>query len=181
MHMLTAKNFRWLPNALTFSRAGLGVVVLLYALNFAWVAAFWVYGLALLTDFFDGLAAKKLNAYSKYGMKFDSAADGILAAAGVCALAGTGYISWWLAGLVLVIGWCMGARHYLPAGMVKTNVALEISAKIGLFAVWVFVAWYLAALAYGWHWWYILLTAAVLAGSALLKRHRLREWFGLGR
>src|SRR6185436_5567542 len=118
--------------------------------------------LALLTDFFDGLAAKKLNAYSKYGMNFDSAADGILAAGGVFALAGTGYISWWLAVFVLIFGFCLGMRHYLPPSKIKSNIVLELSAKAGLFSVWIVAGWYLAALAYGWHWWYIVLTIAVL-------------------
>lgn len=176
--MLRAKNFKWLPNALTLSRGLLAVPIFLTALNEAWVLSFWLFILALLTDFFDGLAAKKLNAYSKYGDKYDSAADGILAASGVIGLSAAGALPWGVTIFVLAAGFIMGSRHYWPAWKQIKTVALEMTAKVCLFVAWAGIAWFLAALAYGWHWWYVPLTGATILVLASLKRHRLRAWLG---
>ncbi len=174
--MLKAKNFKWLPNALTLSRGLLGIPIFLTAANEVWVLSFWLFALALLTDFFDGLAAKKLNAYSKYGDKYDSAADGVLAASGVTGLSAAGVLPWAVTIFVLVVGFLMGSRHYWKHWQDLKTVAFEMTAKTCLFLTWVGTVWVLLGQAYSWHWWYVLVTAAVLAVSASLKRHRLRAW-----
>ena len=172
--MLSAAHFKWLPNALTLSRAILGGVVFVCALNDAWVWAFWLYAFALLTDFLDGLAAKKLNAYSPYGMKFDSFADGILAAGGGLGLAAAGHLPWWVVTLMLLSGFIMGSRHYLP--FIKSTMVVDLTAKASLFSAWVIISWLFLSLAYGWSWWYVPLTLLALVLSARLKKHRLRAW-----
>ena len=173
--MSTAQYFTWLPNALTLSRAILAIPIFLTAQNEAWVVCFWLYAIALLTDFFDGLAAKKLNAYSKYGQNYDSAADGLLAAGGVMGLAAAGQLSWWAAIFVLAVGLILGSRYYW-FGTQKTVPALEMTAKVCLFSAWIGSVWLLASLAFGWAWWYVPLTLLVCAAVSSLKRHRLRAW-----
>lgn len=174
--MLQARHYKWLPNALTSSRGVLAVGVFLAALNNEWVLAFWLFLVALLTDFLDGLAAKKLNAYSKFGHKLDSGADGLLAAGGVAGLSAAGVLPWLVTFFVLIFGASMGARHYIPGWAEKTTVAIELGAKTCLFLTWIGITWFFATLAYGWSWLYVLLTVLVLLVAASLKRHRLRAW-----
>ena len=176
--MSTTRYLKWLPNALTLSRGLLAVPIFWTALNEDWVLSFWLFILALTTDFLDGLAAKKLDAYSKHGDKYDSAADGVLAAGGVTGLSAAGVLPWGVTIFVLVAGFIMGSRHYWRGWKNIKTVTLELIAKGCLFATWIGTAWFLVALAYGWHWWYVLVTAAVIAASASLKRHRLRDWLG---
>ena len=65
---------RW-PNIITGTRLALMPAVLALALagERMWFAV--VVGVALLTDVFDGLVARWLNAYSEFGRKLDSVAD----------------------------------------------------------------------------------------------------------
>lgn len=168
---------KWLPNFFTISRLVLVAPVLVLAYRDMWEWAFWLVIIALVTDFLDGLAAKKLNAYSKFGERLDPLADFTLAAAGIAVIIVSGDIPWWV-GLVMFapavyIGY---AKFLLPADN-KVHSMQPMFSVPYLFVAWTVTAWYFATRAYGWSWWYVVLTAVVLAWSALLKRHRLRAWF----
>lgn len=68
-----------IPNALTVSRiissvAGASAFVVG---NVGWAAVLYIYG--AVSDYFDGLAARKLNAFSEFGRKLDAFSDKIYA------------------------------------------------------------------------------------------------------
>jgi phosphatidylglycerophosphate synthase len=176
MGKAAAKRFQWLPNALTSTRLILGVPILLAAVNDAWTLAFGLFALALITDFLDGLAAKKLNAYSKLGEELDPIADASLVVAGFLALSVTGNLDWWITILVFVIGGGVGMERFIVRRPVWALVFFKILSVGGLFIEWTVIAWMFAALAFGWSWVYVPIALAIIGGSALLKRHRIRSW-----
>ncbi len=69
---------RWIPNALTLSRAVLAVIAAGAVLAGWPVLAFASFLLAALTDLFDGLAARALDAVSAFGTWLDPIADKLL-------------------------------------------------------------------------------------------------------
>lgn len=81
----------WLPNALTFARIALAFAVAWLILTLPapsiWMAIAFV--LVALTDFVDGLAARKLNAVSALGAFLDPVADKLLVGLSLLALAAT--------------------------------------------------------------------------------------------
>jgi phosphatidylserine synthase len=135
--------------------------------------------LALLTDFFDGLAAKKFHAESKLGGHFDRVSDFLLAALGTMGLVvGAGILSlhilWFAVPISLFVGY---VKFLCPEAGLLYRLTSILSVSL-LFGTWIFVVWGYAAQAFGWSWWYPLVTFVLLAVSALLKLHRLRAWFG---
>lgn len=72
---------RDLPNILTFSRIAL-IPILLFTLYLENVVGYWITGvlfaIASLTDYFDGMIARKMNAYSTLGKILDPIADKLL-------------------------------------------------------------------------------------------------------
>lgn len=66
---------RHIPNILTLLNLFCGCIGVIYAVNGNFViAAFFVF-LGIFFDFFDGLAARKLNVQSELGLQLDSLAD----------------------------------------------------------------------------------------------------------
>ena len=177
--MPATRHFKWLPNALTATRLLLSVPIFAFALEQQWTAAFWLLMVALVTDFFDGLAARKLNAYSKLGELLDPLADSSLVVAGMVGLSLTGHLSWWFTGFVLLFGLLIGSKRLYRAKSPRGVVAQKIASLSCLFIAWTGIAWYFAALAFGWSWLYVPLTIFILTVAASLKRHRLRAWLGM--
>ena len=62
--------YKWVPNALSFSRIPLAFGVAICALKNQWIAAFIFLVIGLLTDGLDGFFAVRLNAKSDFGGKF---------------------------------------------------------------------------------------------------------------
>lgn len=70
-----------IPNILTLSRlAFIPVIILFFYLPYEWArpAAAWLYGLACVTDWFDGYLARKLNQQSELGAFLDPVADKLI-------------------------------------------------------------------------------------------------------
>lgn len=166
--------FRWLPNALTISRVFLAAGMLAAGIHRAWAVAFMLFLAALTTDFLDGLAAKKLNARSHLGGELDPYADSSVVIAGLVSLSASGQLSWWFVLGVLAVGAAIGSDRILPGQ--KSGPLRSVAAVASLFIAWIGIGWMYAGLAFGWSWWYVLLTAGVLGGCASLKRHRIRAW-----
>ncbi len=79
---------RQLPNILSWFRVGLIPVMVLCFFIPRWggLAAAAVFGLAALTDLFDGLLARNLNVGSRFGDFFDPVADKLLVASALLLL-----------------------------------------------------------------------------------------------
>ena len=90
------------PNFLSFLRIALVPVFLWFLLEEMFVSAITVLAIAGLTDFLDGYLARKLNQTTKLGKLLDPVADRLYIFATLLALSATGYVTWWLAGLVIL-------------------------------------------------------------------------------
>jgi phosphatidylglycerophosphate synthase len=168
---------KWLPNFFTASRLVLVAPIIILALRGSWEWAFWLVVIAVITDFLDGWAAKALNAYTKLGEHLDPLADFALAAAGMAAIIFSGTLPLWVGLVMLIPAVYIGyAKFFLPEDN-KIHRMQPMFSVPYLFAVWTASAWYFATRAYGWSWWYVVLTIVVLALAAVPKRHRLRTWF----
>ena len=96
-----------LPNILTIVRILLvPVFVILMALNGVWeymkYIALGVYVIASITDYLDGIIARKKNIVTRFGKLMDPLADKILVAAGFIMLTGVGVVPAWVT--VIVVG-----------------------------------------------------------------------------
>jgi cardiolipin synthase (CMP-forming) len=90
------------PNLLSFLRILLVPVFLWLLLHQLFLAAIAVLAFAGITDFLDGYLARKLNQTTKLGKMLDPVADRLYIFATLLALSATGYVPWWLAGLVIL-------------------------------------------------------------------------------
>lgn len=91
-----------IPNLLSFLRIALVPVFLWLLLKELFLAAIVILAVAGLTDFLDGFLARKLNQTTKLGKMLDPVADRLYIFATLLALSATGYVPWWLAGLVIL-------------------------------------------------------------------------------
>lgn len=166
----------WVPSAVTSLRLLLAVPILILSLQHEWEWVFWFYLIALSTDFFDGLLARKFHWETKFGATLDDWSDLTLATAAflgitlggaspVLVLVGTGAIG-------LINHYIRWHAAQLPT-IAKFSTLMEVSE---LFVGIVYLSWSFATLAYGWAWWYVPLTLIILIILAILKRRRLRVW-----
>lgn len=100
----------WLPNALTILRLVLvPVFVWLLFVNpssFAWrLGATVAFGVAILTDLFDGRLARRYGLVSDFGKIWDPIADKALTGAAFIGLSILGELPWWVTILILVREW----------------------------------------------------------------------------
>lgn len=119
-----------LPNILTVMRLGLlpPLIFFLYLQNeFGAWAALILYAFAAVTDFFDGMAARRLNQVSRFGQFLDPIADKIFVACILILLVGFGQLGglWMMAALVIMI------REFLIAGLREflgpSNVQIHVT------------------------------------------------------
>ena len=107
----TAKIPAQLPNALTVLRLVLVpvFVVLMFiepATGLGWrLAGTAAFGLAILTDFFDGRLARRYGLVSDFGKIWDPIADKALTGAAFIVLSILGELPWWVTVLILVREW----------------------------------------------------------------------------
>jgi phosphatidylglycerophosphate synthase len=174
--MKSRRSFAWVPNAITSIRLIAVVPVFISALQGAWALGLWVMMLALTSDFFDGMMARKLGVSSSFGAVLDAYADFTLSAAGILGLVFAGQFPIGAAVLMAVPAAVMiYARRYAPH--LKDLIVVLPMFEVGtLFLAWTYVIWAYATLAYGWSWWYISLTLGVLLILGTLKRARVRVW-----
>lgn len=96
-----------LPNKLTLGRVGLAGVMTVFlefaAVPFFTAAAFAVFVVAAITDYWDGRLARRLNAVTHFGQLMDPLADKILVSAAFISFAAVGQIvPAWI--VILIIG-----------------------------------------------------------------------------
>jgi cardiolipin synthase len=167
------------PNLLSFLRIALVPVFLWFLLDEFFLAAIVVLAVAGLTDFLDGYLARKLNQTTKLGKMLDPVADRLYIFATLLALSATGYVPWWLAGLVILrdllmlvslpilasVGYRSLPVHYLGKastfallysfplllmGKIFTEAALIITPMAWAFALWGVALYWWSGFVYLW-------------------------------
>ena len=110
-----------IPNLLSLFRLLLIPVFLILLVVGHYVWALVVLVLSSATDFVDGYVARHFNQVSRLGQLLDPAADRLFIFSTLIGLAWTGFIPWWLAGvifarefLLLVIGVILANHGYGP-------------------------------------------------------------------
>lgn len=134
-----------LPNQLTLARIALTAlfVVCFYlpVANQVSIAAL-VFGLASLTDYFDGKIARGRGIVTNFGKLFDSVADKVLIAAAFIMLVSLGDLPAWIAIVVLAREFCVTGIRLIAAG----QGAILAAEKLGKHKmVWqiITVSWFL--------------------------------------
>lgn len=144
-----------------------------------WILAFWLLLIALATDFFDGMAAIRFDAVTVLGSHFDRVADFLLAFLGLLGfILGTAFVSVWWMVPILILALFVGYVKFFVSPRKHLYKLTTSCSVLLLFGAWLFTALAYASQAYGWSWWYLLVTGIVLLYAASLKPHRLDAWFG---
>ncbi len=123
------------PNLLSFLRILLVPVFLWFLLEELFLAAIAVLAVAGLTDFLDGFLARKLNQTTKLGKMLDPVADRLYIFATLLALSATGYVPWWLAGLVILRDVLMLISLPLLASVGYRSLPVHYLGKASTFAL----------------------------------------------
>jgi cardiolipin synthase len=124
-----------IPNALSFLRIALVPVFLWFLLEEMFVSAIIVLATAGLTDFLDGYLARKLNQTTKLGKMLDPVADRLYIFATLMALSATGYVPWWLAGLVILRDFLMLISLPILASVGYRSLPVHYLGKASTFAL----------------------------------------------
>jgi cardiolipin synthase len=110
-----------IPNLLSLFRLLLIPVFLVLLVAGQYVWALVVLVVSSLTDFVDGYVARHFNQVSRVGQLLDPAADRLFIFSTLIGLAWTGFIPWWLAGvifarelLLLIVGVMLANHGYGP-------------------------------------------------------------------
>jgi cardiolipin synthase len=90
-----------IPNLLSLFRLLLIPVFLILLVAGQYMWALVVLVVSSLTDFVDGYVARHFNQVSRVGQLLDPAADRLFIFSTLIGLAWTGFIPWWLAGVIL--------------------------------------------------------------------------------
>jgi cardiolipin synthase len=124
-----------IPNLLSFLRIALVPVFLWLLLEELFLAAITVLAVAGLTDFLDGYLARKLNQTTKLGKMLDPVADRLYIFATLLALSATGYVPWWLAGLVILRDFLMLVSLPILASVGYRSLPVHYLGKASTFAL----------------------------------------------
>lgn len=124
-----------LPNLLTLSRilAVPGLVALMWGHNpWEWLAAFGLYTLAAITDYFDGYLARSWGTVSKIGQFLDPIADKIMVAAVILMLVDAQILHGWsvIAGLIILL------REMFVSGLREYLAGVQVSVPVSQLAKW---------------------------------------------
>jgi len=110
-----------IPNLLSLFRLLLIPVFLVLLVNRQYLPALLVLVVSSLTDFVDGYVARHFNQVSRVGQLLDPAADRLFIFSTLIGLAWTGFIPWWLAGMIfarefllLIVGVILANHGYGP-------------------------------------------------------------------
>lgn len=129
---------KYLPNCLTFSRLLLAVPLgmLILQENYSWALATGF--LAGVTDALDGMVARRLQAFSRFGAAMDPIADKVLITVSFLCMAEVELIPWYLAiavigrDLIIVAGalcyhFLIGSFAFAASNLSKANMGVQIA------------------------------------------------------
>lgn len=124
-----------LPNILTFSRlpAMFAIVALMYS-DFLWAAtlAFWLFIAAALTDWFDGMLARRSGQVSNFGRFMDAVIDKVMVIGIMIGLVnGDYFMGHNIAAMIALL--CILCREFMISGlrMVAATKGLVVEADAG--------------------------------------------------
>ncbi|MBI4049480.1 MAG: CDP-alcohol phosphatidyltransferase family protein [Candidatus Doudnabacteria bacterium] len=170
---------RWLPNALSITRAALGALVVWPLAYFGqWEWAFWIFVFAAFTDFADGGAAILLKCGTKWGKEvLDPRCDGFLVSGVVLGwILERNHFTRLLLGVLVfvIVEWLYRVKHGPPT-MLQRIVALglPLSYFISLYCF----GYYYAHNAYGdamrrpW-----IMASSLILPAVLVKLSRFKTW-----
>ena len=167
----------YLPNALTVLRLVLVPVflVLLFVApsDLGWrLGATVAFGVAILTDFFDGRLARKHNLVSNFGKIWDSIADKALTGMGFIGLSILGELPWWITVIILLREWGITVLRFwvLKYG---TVMAANKGGKLKTVTQAVGLALFIPGLQYLPFWW------GWVAWVVMIVAFALTVWTGL--
>jgi CDP-diacylglycerol--glycerol-3-phosphate 3-phosphatidyltransferase len=142
-----------LPNILTLSRVPLMFIVvgLMYA-EFHWSAtlAFWLFIAAALTDWFDGMIARKLGIVSAFGRFMDSVIDKVLVIGVMIALVNGDYFAGYNV-MAMMLLLCILCREFsisglrMAAAMKGQMVEADTGGKVKTFVQLNAIGWLMGA------------------------------------
>lgn len=127
-----------IPNILTISRlAFIPVIIVFFYLPYDWArpAAAWLYGLACITDWFDGYLARKLDQQSAMGAFLDPVADKLIVAVALILIASEANAYHWIVVLstTLIIGreiTISALREWMATIGHRSAVAVNMTGKM---------------------------------------------------
>jgi cardiolipin synthase len=159
------QQLRLVPNLLSVLRLLLVPIFLWLILNDRHLTAIAVLALASLTDYLDGIFARKFNQVTRMGQLLDPAADRLYIFSALIGLAATGHIPVWLAvvvvcrDLMLAIAYPVLATHgYGPLpvhylGKAGTFALMYAFPLLLLADVWTALAFVILPIAWGFALW----------------------------
>lgn len=128
---------RWtIPNILTVLRIALiPVFVLVYYLPFSWAHLLTtaIFGLAALTDWFDGYLARRLEQSSPFGAFLDPVADKLMVATALIMLVQSNPTPWFVVPAAVIVGreiTISALREWMAEIGERTQVAVSVIGKI---------------------------------------------------
>jgi CDP-diacylglycerol--glycerol-3-phosphate 3-phosphatidyltransferase/cardiolipin synthase len=125
-----------IPNILTLLRIALiPVFMLVYYLPVSWnhLATTVIFGLAALTDWFDGYLARRLGQSSPFGAFLDPVADKLIVAVALVMLVQTNPSVWFVVPAAVIVGReiaISALREWMAEIGERTQVAVSIIGKI---------------------------------------------------
>jgi CDP-diacylglycerol--glycerol-3-phosphate 3-phosphatidyltransferase/cardiolipin synthase len=125
-----------IPNILTILRIALiPVFVVVYYLPYSWshLATTALFGLAALTDWFDGYLARKLQQTSPFGAFLDPVADKLIVAVALIMLVQTNATFWFVIPAAVIVGReiaISALREWMAEIGERTQVAVSYIGKI---------------------------------------------------
>lgn len=146
-----------LPNLLTISRVPLMFIVvgLMYAeFSNAATIAFWLYIAAALTDWFDGMLARRANQVSQFGRFMDAVIDKVMVLGLMVALINGGYFVFLghdYAIWAMILWMCILSREFAISGMRMAaavrgiTIEADTSGKVKTFVQLNAIGWILGA------------------------------------
>jgi len=154
-----------IPNILTMLRIILAPFFMIFLLNDKYLVAFIILLIASITDFLDGMLARKLNMQTQFGRILDPIADKVLILVSMLALLIKFHFPLWI-GLIIILRdfliVCGGAliiykkkQQYLaPSILGKTSTVFQLLSMLiyivaslnGYYALWIDILLYLTVI-----------------------------------
>ncbi len=129
-----------IPNTLTLIRiAFIPVMIVIFYLPYDWArpATAWLYGLAAITDWFDGYLARKLKQQSALGAFLDPVADKLIVAVALILLAAahpdSPYAILIVLGTIIIVGreiTISALREWMAGLGMRSKVAVSMLGKV---------------------------------------------------